>query len=138
MAYNPAYFTRAVEHLTGLKVNEGFEASDTGQGPFISLWLAEVPQPSQAEIEAVDTGALMLKASVPSAVTPRQARLALLTAGLLDQVEEAVNVAGGATKITWEFATTIKRNSPLIETLVGSLGLTSEQIDTLFRYAAAQ
>jgi arginine/ornithine N-succinyltransferase beta subunit len=71
-------------------------------------------------------------------ITPRQARLALLQAGLLPSVESAVQAAGGATKITWEFATVIERNSPLIETLGGSLGLTREQIDTLFKYAATQ
>lgn len=71
----------------------------------------------------------------PTACTPRQARLALLKAGLLDQVQATVDTAGGATKITWEFATLIERNSPLIETLGGSLGLTPNQIDVLFKYA---
>lgn len=89
--------------------------------------------------DAPEAAQYQVPLSTPSvSVTPRQARLALLAAGLLDQVEAAVNAAGGATKISWEFATTIERNSPLIETLRGSLGLTGEQIDTLFRYAATQ
>lgn len=73
---------------------------------------------------------------VPDLITPRQARLALLGADLLDDVEAAVNAAGGATKITWEYATEINRNDPLFATLGGSLGLTADQIDNLFRAAS--
>lgn len=69
-------------------------------------------------------------------VTPRQARLALLAAGLLDQVEAAVASAGGATKITWDYAAVINRDDPLITTLGASLNLTSAQIDALFTQAA--
>jgi hypothetical protein len=76
--------------------------------------------------------------SVPQSVTPRQARLALLAAGLLDAVEAAVNAAGGATKVTWDFATVINRTDPLISTIGSSLNLTSDQIDVLFKYAATQ
>ena len=71
-----------------------------------------------------------------TSVTPRQARLALLAAGLLDQVQSAVDVAGGATKITWEYATEFDRNDPLIITFGTSLNLTSAQIDALFVQAA--
>jgi hypothetical protein len=73
---------------------------------------------------------------VPSKITPRQARLALLGAGILDQVEAAVNAAGGATKITWEYATEINRGDTLIAALSKSLGLTEETVDYLFRTAS--
>lgn len=69
-------------------------------------------------------------------VTPRQARLALLAAGLLPQVQAAVDAANGATKITWEYASEIDRNDPLIATLGLALGLTDAQIDALFETAA--
>lgn len=69
-------------------------------------------------------------------VTPRQARLALLGAGLLPQVEAAVAAAGGATQITWDYATQIVRNDPLITTLAGALKLSDAQIDALFATAA--
>jgi hypothetical protein len=72
-----------------------------------------------------------------SSVTPRQARLALLAAGLLPQVETAVNAAGGATKITWEYATIINRSDALIENIGTALGLTDAAIDLLFTQAAA-
>jgi hypothetical protein len=70
--------------------------------------------------------------TVPQAVTPRQARLALLGAGLLDQVNTAINAAGGASLITWEYASVIERNDPLINMLGQALGLTSDGIDALF------
>ena len=97
-----------------------------------------LPPETAAKLQAVIDAHNPNNGVVPASVTPHQARLAFLQAGLLDQVETAINTAGGATKITWEFATTIERNSPLIETLRGSLGLTDEQIDTLFRFAATQ
>jgi hypothetical protein len=71
-----------------------------------------------------------------SAVTPRQARLALLSAGLLDQAQAAVDAAGGAAKITWEYATTFERTNPLIVGLGAALGLTATQIDALFAQAS--
>lgn len=76
--------------------------------------------------------------AVPQSVSPRQARLALLAAGLLDQVEAAVNAAGGATKVSWDYATQINRTDPLIMTIGASLSLTQDQIDTLFKFAATQ
>lgn len=74
--------------------------------------------------------------SVPQSVTPRQARLALLGAGLLDQVDAAITVAGGATKITWDWASAIYRNDPLIAAISSGLHLTDAQIDALFTKAA--
>lgn len=71
-----------------------------------------------------------------TAVTPRQARLALLGAGLLPQVETAVSAAGGATQITWEYASTFERGDPLISSIGSALNLTDSQIDNLFKQAA--
>lgn len=73
---------------------------------------------------------------IPKTVTPRQARLVLLQAGLLDQVESSINTVGGSAKITWEYATQIDRDDPLITTLGQSLNLTDQQIDNLFIQAA--
>ena len=75
---------------------------------------------------------------VPASVTARQARLALLGAGLLDDVEAMLaDPAHRATRIEWEYATQVERVSPLVDSIGGALGLTSEQIDALFRQAAA-
>lgn len=73
---------------------------------------------------------------VPQTVTMRQARLALLQAGLLDDVTAAVAGAGEAAKIEWEYASDVSRNAILIQTLGGALGLTDEQLDGLFVLAA--
>lgn len=78
---------------------------------------------------------------VPSAVTMRQARLALLDAGLLTSVNNAVaamtGTAGEAARIEWEYAMDVVRTSPLVVNLSAALGLTSEQLDSLFTVAAA-
>jgi hypothetical protein len=51
----------------------------------------------------------------------RQARLALLGAGLLDTVNAAIaampGAADDAARIEWEFATTIERSNPLFTQL---------------------
>lgn len=73
---------------------------------------------------------------IPTSVTPRQARIALLGAGLLPQVEAAVASVGGATQITWDYATQITRDDPLIQTLGTVLKLSSAQIDALFQLAS--
>ena len=90
------------------------------------------------EYRVVD-GALSIP--VPSAVTPRQARLALLGAGLLAQVEAGLAAIPDpaqrqAAQIEWEYATTVVRDSQWVRTLGASLNLTSAQIDALFIAAA--
>jgi hypothetical protein len=77
----------------------------------------------------------------PEAVTARQARLALLGAGLLDNVDAALATisdpqARRAAEIEWEYALEIRRDSPLVAELAPLLGLTDEQVDDLFRAAA--
>lgn len=80
------------------------------------------------------------RARIP-AITPRQARLALLSAGLLDTVQQAF--AGlpepqrTAAQIEWEYSVSIDRASPLVAQFGPILGLTEAQIDDLF-IAAAQ
>lgn len=73
---------------------------------------------------------------IPDAITMRQARLALLDAGLLATVDQAIasmsGVEGEAARIEWEYAMEVRRDSPLIAALGPALGLTGEQIDALF------
>lgn len=77
--------------------------------------------------------------TVPSSVTPYQARMALLGAGLLAAVDALMADAGTdqAARIAWEYATAIERDSPFVVALAPALGLTEEQIDGLFIAAAA-
>lgn len=69
-------------------------------------------------------------------VTPRQAKLALLAAGLLDSVESIVIQQDRATQISWNEAIEFRRSDTLINNLGKQLGLTDEQIDNLFLEAS--
>lgn len=77
---------------------------------------------------------------VPEAVTMRQARLALLGAGLLTLVEAALNSLPSphreAAQIEWEYALDVRRDHPLILSLKSSLGLSDPDLDNLFIQAA--
>lgn len=88
-----------------------------------------------------DYAAALAKAQVPAAVTARQARLALLQAGLLSSVVAAVDAMAGpegeAARIEWEYALGIERESPLVLALASQLGLTEAQVDALFISAKA-
>lgn len=64
-------------------------------------------------------------------ITPRQARIALLRAGMLDAVNQAV-ANNREWAITWEFATEVKRDDPMIAAVQALLGKTDADIDDLF------
>ena len=69
---------------------------------------------------------------VPASLTMRQARLALLDAGLLDAVQAGVSAMPQSAQIEWEFAATVDRASPLVSTLSAALGLDDAALDALF------
>jgi len=75
-------------------------------------------------------------APVPVAVTPLQARRALLAAGLLDGVESAAAAADTETRLAWQFSSSVERASPFVANLAAALKLTEAQVDDLFRQAA--
>lgn len=78
---------------------------------------------------------------IPSTVTMRQARLALLQSGLLATVNAALDAMvgpeGEAARIEWEYATMVERDSPLVTGLASALGMNDEQMDGLFTLAAS-
>jgi hypothetical protein len=100
-----------------------------------------------AAVQAVATAAWanlpepVIVNGVPSEVTMRQARLALLGAGVLGAVTAAINglqePQRSAALIEWEYSSTVKRQQPLVLALGPALGLSTEQLDALF-VAAAQ
>ena len=94
-------------------------------------WLAEGNTPEPADPPPVP---------IITSVTMRQARLALLQQGLLTQVNNAVasmpGAQGDAIRIEWEFSSTVERNRPFVNSLSDALGLTSIQLDNLFKLAA--
>jgi hypothetical protein len=74
-------------------------------------------------------------------ITGVQLELALLNAGLLSQVDAIIAAIPDpttkrATEIAFKRATRIGRNDPLILQFAGPLGLTSDQLDIMFRQAA--
>jgi hypothetical protein len=79
-------------------------------------------------------------ADVPQKVTMRQARLALLAAGLLDDVEAAIDALPEpprrAARIEWEFSSEVFRDRDFVLMLGQALGLDSQEMDDLFITAA--
>ena len=77
---------------------------------------------------------------VPSSVTMRQARLALLQAGLLDKIDAAINSLPepqkSAAKIEWEYSQEVQITSKMAAFIAQIIGLSSEQVNQLFIKAA--
>jgi hypothetical protein len=78
---------------------------------------------------------------VPQEVAMNKARKALILAGLIEQVEAAVEAApgqeGDLIRADWQYATGMKRQAPFVLAMADAIGLTSEQVDQLFIQAAA-
>lgn len=75
--------------------------------------------------------------AVPQSITMRQCRLQLITMGLDDDVENAIEAITDPTqkkivRTEWEYAATVERHNGWIGTLGGSLGLSAEQLDDMF------
>ncbi len=79
-----------------------------------------------AEIEA------RRKAKVPKSVSMRQAELALLAAGLLDNIEALVATLPRTAQIEWRRAKDVERTHGLIAVVQAQTGMTDEQVDNLF------
>jgi hypothetical protein len=73
---------------------------------------------------------------IPTVVSMRQARLALHRQALLDSVNSAVQNDMEA-QIEWEYATEVRRDSTLVQSLAAGLNLTEQQMDDLFTLAAS-
>lgn len=72
------------------------------------------------------------KSLVPKQVFMRQARLALLASGLLDDVEAVISASGRAAQIEWDTASTVERNHPVVAIVQQQQSMTDEDIDALF------
>lgn len=73
---------------------------------------------------------------VPKHISMRQARLALLNAGILANVETAIagmkSPQRGQAQIEWQYTSEVFRDNPLIIGMATQLGINSDQIDQLF------
>ena len=90
----------------------------------------------QADWETMRADEMWARNPVPQQVTMRQARLALLNAGLLDDVEVVITAAGRAAQLEWEYAAVMDRSNPAVAIVQQQKALTDAQIDDLFREAA--
>lgn len=82
-----------------------------------------------------------MQIAVPTSVSNRQARLALFEAGHLSGVDAALDALPSpqreAARIEWDYATDIRRDSPLVASIGSALDLDESEIDELFRAASA-
>lgn len=123
--------------------NEQAEQVETTESPFflfggelvsVSVWLRNH--------RWVDGEWVDYTPPVPSAVTPRQIRLALIDRGIMPEeittmiqaVEDPILRAKSLAE--WEFATSVSRNNPLIAQLGEALEFTQEDVDEIFREAS--
>lgn len=154
--FEAEWFTREVIPATGTDGEEGYQPETTKDttvrviaysGDQVAFFRADVAQYGGeideallAEIQAEWVPLPPPPPPIITSVTMRQARLALLQQGLLTQVNNAVasmpGVQGDAARIEWEFSSTVERNRPLVQSLAASLGLTSQELDGLFAFAA--
>lgn len=85
---------------------------------------------------AFAVGVLRDPVPVPASVTMRQARLALLSAGLLGAVQTAIDGLSSpdkeAAQIEWDYSNEVQRSNGVVSALAPALGLTEAQIDALF------
>lgn len=90
------------------------------------LWLAEGNTPDPY-VEP--------PAQIPTVVSMRQARLALLQVNLLTTVSAAIAAGNDADKITWEYAAEVRRDDDLVTNMAATLNLDAAALDGLFTLA---
>jgi hypothetical protein len=92
--------------------------------------------------ELVAAGELIIAPYEPPApppvtqITMRQARLQLLSVGLLDDVEALITQADKAVQIEWEYATVVERRSSLVEVIASQMNLSEADLNTMFTNAS--
>lgn len=93
-----------------------------------------------AYLAALATANLAAPAPVPDSVTARQAEQALILAGLYDRVEPAIDAIANPkeralVRSEWRRSQTFERTRPALLGLAQALGMSSAQLDDLFRLA---
>lgn len=108
-------------------------------GSVIGQNMIEIDGLDSSLIGATWDGSAFIKktaSTVPSSVTMKQARLALLAAGLLDDIDATIKASNRESKIEWEYASEVRRDHPLIASMQQARGLTDAEVDALFTAAA--
>jgi hypothetical protein len=124
---------KAVRSIAYADVQMQLFRNDVAQyGGDISKWESLI-----AEVEANIQPTPEPAPYIPSIVSMRQARLALLQVGLLSTVSAAIAAGGEADQIEWEYAAEVNRNQPLVQNMKAGLGLSDTDLDNLFIMAAS-
>ena len=127
----------------GLEPNVVFE-----HGVFIPCYQAEVEQPQWCSkiddiVNITETQVVVTPVYsetpdiVPDLVSMRQARLALLQTGKLAEINSLISTQDEAVQLSWDYSSVVERNNNLIENLSSQIGLTSGELDDLFRLASS-
>lgn len=85
----------------------------------------------------VYTGEDIPKTTVPEIVSMSSARVVLSHMGYLTSVQAAVESLGSDAIIMWEYSPYLGRRNPVVLKVLTGLGLSSDEIDTLFISAEA-
>lgn len=118
------------------KTSKGYRIEVTKPAKINGRWQRGWRQVQLDENEKME----LIASSVPAQVSMKQFRLALLYAGLLNTIESGINeiqdpILRQATKIEWEYDTSIKRDKEIIKTIASVLDLSIEQVWDLLKYA---
>lgn len=110
--------------------------------PIDGMYIELIGQHCDLTGEAAVFSPVPVVPAVPVSVSMRQAKRALLNAGLLDAADLAIagiadETARRAAQIDWTSATDVRRDWPLVAAIAQALSLTDAQIDALFVAAAA-
>lgn len=130
-----AFFKKELDNI--LKAEEGVFAPD------FTLKIEEkdnytYPQNGWYWFNSMDEAILFYSKEIENnktTITPRQARLILLEYNKLDEVESFL-LTNRRAQIEWEYANTIERHSPLIESVGSALNLSKDDIDKMFLEAS--
>lgn len=95
----------------------------------------ELKNVSQSEYEALVGKPVTVEDVSWMKVSPVQARLALIQAGLLSQVDTLVSSSPQEVKTWYEYATSWERDHKFVKTFATQLQLTDKQVDDLFKTA---
>lgn len=119
-------------------VTETHVCDDGSEQIFTTLFDADVDADAvmAARAVALNAAAAAAALAVPSSITSVQARRAISAAGLRSAAEAAVGSAGGAVQKLWYEAETVDRYDATVIGMATAIGLSSDQLDDLFRTAA--
>ena len=71
----------------------------------------------------------------PNEVSPLQLKAALLAAGRLQAIEQAVAQGDPLTQLAWREASVFSRTSPLLRQMSAALAIADDEVDAIFRAA---